>query len=123
MKFLEQSSRAGWRIYASDAVPSSHKSGRQVVCTMAEKRSEPLPADHSPVAEHPTILMMGSEHEGVKKRLLNLAHYKVGIPHGRSFDEVGVDSLNVSVAAGILCYQMMQRRRPAAERDAKDILF
>ena len=67
--------------------------------------------------------MMGSEHAGLRRHLRSLAHYKVGIPHGRSVDEVGVDSFNVSVAAGILCYQMMQRRQPTAERDPKGVLF
>ncbi|EFQ88423.1 hypothetical protein PTT_15708 [Pyrenophora teres f. teres 0-1] len=121
-QFLHSSSQVGWRIYASDAVPLSKQDGRQVVYAVAKKYS-PLPAYHSPLAEHPTILMMGSEHSGVKKHLAKMAHYKVGIPHGRSVDEVGVDSFNVSVATGILCYQMMQKPQAAAERDPKDVMF
>ncbi|EOA92021.1 uncharacterized protein SETTUDRAFT_134027 [Exserohilum turcica Et28A] len=107
--FLGKSSRAGWRIYASDAVPRA-----------ATTRLSP---DHSPVAEHPTILMMGAEGTGLRNSLLNLAHYKVGIPHGRGAGEVGVDSLNVSVAASILCYEMLQRPQEQAKRHAHDALF
>jgi 21S rRNA (GM2251-2'-O)-methyltransferase len=73
------------------------------------RSSKRLPLDHCPVADHPTILMMGAEGTGLRDGLLNLAHYKVGIKHGREVDEVGVDSLNVSVAASILCYEMLQK--------------
>ncbi|KAI0574904.1 RNA methyltransferase [Pyrenophora tritici-repentis] len=121
-QFFQSSSQVGWRIYASDAVPLSTQDGQHVVYSLSQRYS-PLPADHSPLAEHPTILMMGSEHSGVKKHLAKMAHYKVGIPHGRSVDEVGVDSFNVSVAAGILCYQMMQRPQSAAERDPENVMF
>lgn len=82
-----------------------------------------LPVEHSPVAEHPTILMMGAEGAGLRSSLLNLAHYNVGIPQGREVDEVGVDSLNVSVAASILCYEMLQRPGVKVERAEEDVVF
>jgi 21S rRNA (GM2251-2'-O)-methyltransferase len=53
--------------------------------------------------------MMGAEGTGLRSSLLNLAHFKVGIRHGRDVDEIGVDSLNVSVAASLLCYEMLQK--------------
>ncbi|KAF1833748.1 alpha/beta knot [Decorospora gaudefroyi] len=131
--FLGKSSRAGWRIYASGAVPPassmSASTGEtpdagpsKVVYTFA-RSTKRLPANHSPVAEHPTILMMGAEATGLKTGLLNLAHYNVGIPHGREVNEVGVDSLNVSVAASILCYEMLQKPTAQPEKDAADVLF
>lgn len=82
-----------------------------------------LESDHSPVAEHPTILMMGAEGQGLRSSLLNLAHYKVGIPHGREQNQVGVDSLNVSVAASILCYEMLQKPQPKTIRSSDESLF
>jgi 21S rRNA (GM2251-2'-O)-methyltransferase len=94
----------------------------KIVYTIA-RSTKRLPAEHSPVAEHPTILMMGAEGTGLKTSLLNLAHYKVGIPHGREVNEVGVDSLNVGVAASILCYEMLQRPSAAPKKDPEDILF
>ncbi|KNG44692.1 alpha/beta knot [Stemphylium lycopersici] len=132
-EFLGKSSRAGWRIYASDAVPPAPAIGGsiaettdtgsgKVVYTIA-RSTKRLPSGHSPVAEHPTILMMGAESTGLKTSLLNLAHYKVGIPHGREVNEVGVDSLNVSVAASILCYEMLQRPKAQPKRDPEEVLF
>ena len=169
-EFLGKSARAGWRIYASDAVPaapatstpptipsppssSSSESNADadaeadlsatattstttstttppaqpdapiagVVYTVARSPKR-LPAGHSPVSEHPTILMMGAEGSGLRTSLLNLAHYKVGIQQGRATDEVGVDSLNVSVAASLLCFEAL--KRPVERvRDEAEVLF
>jgi len=116
--FLGKSSRNGWRVYASASVPPvsstspDKEDGEGVVYTLA-KSSKRLEAGHSPVAEHATILMMGAEGTGLRAGLLNLAHYNVGIRHGREVDEVGVDSLNVSVAASLLCYKMLQKPKGA----------
>jgi 21S rRNA (GM2251-2'-O)-methyltransferase len=127
--FLGKSARAGWRIYASDSVPPpSAIAGEQddassnIVYSFA-RSTKRLPADHSPVAEHPTILMMGAEGTGLRDSLLNLAHYKVGIRHGREVDEVGVDSLNVSVAASLLCSQMLQKPMSKPASNPEEILF
>jgi 21S rRNA (GM2251-2'-O)-methyltransferase len=131
--FLGNSARQGWRIYASDAIPSEAlpaKAGpssspesppkdfaRGVVYTIA-RSSKLLPADYCPVQQHPTLLMMGAEGAGLRNSLLNAAHFKVGIRHRRDVDEVGVDSFNVSVAASLLCYEMLQK-----PQKAKDLLF
>ena len=66
--------------------------------------------------------MMGAEGTGLKASLLNIAHYKVGIKHGRQIDEVGVDSLNVSVAASLLCHDMLKRKK-VVERDPENVVF
>ncbi|KAF2036762.1 alpha/beta knot, partial [Setomelanomma holmii] len=128
--FLSKSSRAGWRIYASVAVPSTPSTVSEapeevisdVIYTFA-KSSKRLPVDHSPVTDHPTILMMGGEGTGLRTGLLNLAHYNVGIRHGRDVDEIGVDSLNVSVAASILCYEMLQKPKSKPSTPSEEILF
>mgnify|MGYP004506070927 CR=1 FL=1 len=126
--FLGKASRNGWRCYAADAIPDAKGKQEQtkaenssdIVYTLA--RSSKRLADHSPVTEHPTILMMGAEGSGLKTSLLNLAHYKVGIKHGRQVDEVGVDSLNVSVAASLLCHDMLKPKKPV-ERDPENVIF
>ena len=131
-ELLGAASRNGWRCYAADAVPASkpqtRKEGEEggdatsdVVYSLARREGELL-EQHSPVSEHPTILMMGAEGAGLKASLLNAAHYKVGIRHGREVDEVGVDSLNVSVAAGLLCHDML-RKKPVVERDPENVIF
>lgn len=133
--FLGESARNGWRIYASDAVspaelrphPESSSSEQSLdnfassIIYSYTRSTRRLPADHRPVANHPTILMMGAEGSGLRSSLLNQAHYKVGIRHGREIDDIGVDSLNVSVAAGLLCHDMLQKPKPA--RKYGDLLF
>lgn len=128
--FLAKSSRNGWRIYASDAIPPARQpsiapeskgDGASSVLYTFTKSVRRLPADHCPVDSHPTILMMGAEGTGLKNSLLNLAHYKVGIRHGRDVDEIGVDSLNVSVAASLLCYEML--KKPSVVTKPEDALF
>ncbi|KAF2706481.1 alpha/beta knot [Pleomassaria siparia CBS 279.74] len=137
--FLGNSARGGWRIYASDAIPPAEQRPAltmglgpsinpepdvepfsNIIYTFA-KTTRRMPFDHCPVATHPTILMMGAEDTGLKPGLLNQAHYNVGIRHGREVDDVGVDSLNVSVAASLLCYNMLQK--PKAEKKSGDWLF
>ena len=52
--------------------------------------------------QRPGLLLLGSEREGLSEELLSLCNEVVGLPmHGRA------TSLNLSVAAGILIYQMM----------------
>jgi 21S rRNA (GM2251-2'-O)-methyltransferase len=139
--FLGNSARQGWRIYASDAIPAEEarpvltsppptadtpvlepdvKAESSVVYTLA-RSTRRMPHDHSPVGSHPTILMMGAEGTGLRSSLLNLAHYKVGIRNGRETNEIGLDSLNVSVAASLLCYEMLQKK--VTEKKQVDMLF
>ncbi|KAF2690125.1 alpha/beta knot [Lentithecium fluviatile CBS 122367] len=133
--FLGRSAREGWRIYASDAIPPAEQRPHSVspqsepsVANLASsviyafaKSTRRLPVQHCPVENHPTILMMGGEGSGLRTSLINAAHYKVGIRHGRDVDEVGVDSLNVSVAASLLCFHILQKPQP--RQNAGGLLF
>lgn len=53
----------------------------------------------------PIALIMGSEEDGVSDEYLNLCHQKVKIPMTGN-----IDSLNVSVATGILLYEVERQR-------------
>lgn len=133
--FLTQSGREGWRIYASDAVPVSEQGADLTTSALISpakqvdassgivfshaRGSKRLPADFNPVSMHPTILMMGAEDKGLRPSLLNSAHYKVGIRAGRGADEIGVDSLNVSVAASILCYEFLKKPPPQTKKPSE----
>lgn len=138
-EFLGESARNGWRIYASDAIPqekewsllnSSALSSQapieglssEVIFTFA-RSTKRMPPNHCPVGTHPTILMMGSEDTGLRTSLLNQAHYKVGIRAGQATDDVGVDSLNVSVAASILCFEFLKKPKVQSARTPGDLLF
>ncbi|KAF1994978.1 alpha/beta knot, partial [Amniculicola lignicola CBS 123094] len=126
--FLGRSARNGWRIYASDIVPFEPVSVPEASTALSvvkppepvtevvfthSKSPKRLPIDHCPLKLHPTILMLGSEGEGLRQSLLSAAHFKVGIRAGRDTNIMGVDSLNVSAAASILCYEFSKRPRGA----------
>ncbi len=55
----------------------------------------------------PMILVIGSEGEGLRKSTADLCDELVGIP----VSPAGVSSLNASVAAGILMYEIARRRK------------
>ena len=57
------------------------------------------------------MLMLGGEGEGLRMNLRNKADVDVYIPG--SSQRFTVDSLNVSVAAGILCSSFVKRRKVA----------
>jgi 23S rRNA (guanosine2251-2'-O)-methyltransferase len=83
------------------------QSGIQVVSTALTDRSRPLfEADLS----LPTAILLGSEGDGVHPKLLKMSDVVVRIPQATDFD-----SLNVSVAAGVVLYEAT-RQRLAAEQ-------
>jgi 23S rRNA (guanosine2251-2'-O)-methyltransferase len=53
----------------------------------------------------PVVLIMGSEDKGISRELISLSDQQVMIPMK---GEIG--SLNVSVAAGILLYEITRQR-------------
>ena len=54
----------------------------------------------------PTAIIMGSEEDGISTEYLKLCDYKVKIPmNGR------IDSLNVSVSAGVILYEAVRQRQ------------
>ncbi|EGY18332.1 rRNA methyltransferase 1 like protein [Verticillium longisporum] len=94
--FLEGSQKAGWESYVAVAPASgSSNSARQQVT------ADEL-AEEDPLREKPCILVLGNEGEGLSRKIMSRASRQVTIqrqPAGRS----SVDSLNVSVAAALLC--------------------
>ncbi len=55
---------------------------------------------------NPTALIMGSEEDGISPDLINIADAKVKIPM-----QGQIESLNVSVSAGVLIYEAMRQRK------------
>ncbi|KAF1989796.1 hypothetical protein K402DRAFT_326005, partial [Aulographum hederae CBS 113979] len=98
--FLDKSIVNGWNVFAAVA-PSE-----------TEENVEPR---LTPLQSAPTILMVGGEGQGLRTYLKKRAQYFVGIRGARSVEEIGVDSLNVSVAAAVLAAEFM---RPPTQSDS-----
>jgi 23S rRNA (guanosine2251-2'-O)-methyltransferase len=77
------------------------ESGLKVIC--AEEKTG-MVASEAPL-KGPSVLIMGSEDKGISRELLSLADQIVRIPMTGT-----IGSLNVSVAAGILLYEIVRQR-------------
>ncbi|KAH0542038.1 hypothetical protein FGG08_003502 [Glutinoglossum americanum] len=120
--FINASTKNGWRFYAAVAPP----------LPLAETQSPPpklqtyLSASSlhldSPLANQPCVLVLGSEGEGLRQNLRRKVDYEIGIDGGRA--RVGnVDSLNVSVAAGMLCEAFLRKPRETTKDEKGEKLF
>jgi 23S rRNA (guanosine2251-2'-O)-methyltransferase len=76
--------------------------GIQVVATALSDRALPIHAIDLTV---PTALLLGSEGDGLHPKLIKMSDAVAIIPQATDFD-----SLNVSVAAGIVLYEAMRQR-------------
>ena len=126
--FVYQSAQNGWQVFAavapdasvSPAAGSNNKSSNgspRHLTTSSIARDAPL-------SKHPCILMLGAEGEGLRKNLQMRADYFVSIPQGQRDQEtpdVGVESLNVAVAAGVLIDSFLLKpdgaQNPAVESE------
>ncbi|KAH9900271.1 RNA methyltransferase [Xylariomycetidae sp. FL2044] len=101
LDFLTRSKESGWMAYA--AVPSNSRSRGNSHITL--DRVE----DYDPLSTRPTILVVGSEGEGLAKPVRRLSDFEVSIPnHAGLLSDI--DSLNVSVATGILCAAFLKKQ-------------
>lgn len=110
--FVAETGRAGWRIYAAVAPPSGHIGDRT---PPAIKRTTTRTLG-SPLDKRPVLLMLGAEGEGLRANLANKADYWLSIEQSQSGGlkgasaavDVGVESLNVAVAAGVLMERFLR---------------
>jgi 23S rRNA (guanosine2251-2'-O)-methyltransferase len=79
------------------------ESGLQIVCC-TEKTNDYI---YKPDYTAPTAIVMGSEDEGIRNELIRTADYLAKIP---MFGEI--ESLNVSVSAGVILYEAIRQRIP-----------
>lgn len=100
--FIREAAINGWTVCA--AVAPQHNSARG-------NRQLSTATMTTPVATAPTVLMIGSEGEGLRKNLRDKARYEVYIEGGSGGTklEVGVDSLNVSAATAVLLEAFMRK--------------
>lgn len=76
-------------------------SGLKVICA-AEKSG--ITASEAPLTG-PAVLILGSEDKGISRELIALSDHQIKIPMTGA-----IGSLNVSVAAGILLYEIVRQR-------------
>ncbi|XP_028287368.1 rRNA methyltransferase 1, mitochondrial [Parambassis ranga] len=89
------------------------KQGWQVVGTVGEKsENTQIPVTQCMTFQmtKPTLLLMGGEGEGLSQELVSLCQTLLTIPAGRELVS-GIESLNVSVATGILLHRLLSSRR------------
>ncbi|KAH6649805.1 hypothetical protein F5144DRAFT_501271 [Chaetomium tenue] len=95
-EFLNASRANGWAVYAAVAEgPSSERRQRRHVDVRDVTETDPL-------RREPCVLLVGNEGEGLSRLAVKKADYEVNVPN-LAVPGSGVDSLNVSVAVGLLC--------------------
>lgn len=134
--FVYESAKKGWKVYAAVAPvtpPSTggrqgSGSGNKDAGSKSQKTTQEI-STASPLLDHPCILMLGAEGDGLRENLKNRANAFVSISRGGQFQQqqdlsegedivpdVGVDSMNVSVAAGVLLESFLRKPEGAPER-------
>ncbi|KFY52978.1 hypothetical protein V496_08012 [Pseudogymnoascus sp. VKM F-4515 (FW-2607)] len=118
--FVADSKAAGWKIYAAVA-PSTNRSANAPLALTTDELCNPL-------QEAPCILMLGSEGAGLRWNLRSKADVELSIEG--SGQRGLVDSMNVSVATGVLCNAFVSKKAQtvappkqpeAEEKPAKDL--
>lgn len=97
--FLAQSRKAGWKVYTAVPLPAGGGRRKSILDLDGIEANDPLSNDA-------IILVMGSEGEGLSRVIRREADVEVSIAN-RSGSNV-VDSLNVSVATGLLCASFLK---------------
>lgn len=107
--FIVDSKAAGWKVYAAVA-PTKKKNPGMPASISTNSLDDPL-------ADNPCILMLGSEGEGLRWNLRSKADSDLYIrSSGQNYN---VDSLNVSVAAGLLVNSFLRKKEnPPSKKDA-----
>ncbi|KAI1416093.1 hypothetical protein F5Y13DRAFT_154556 [Hypoxylon sp. FL1857] len=107
LDFLTRSKEEGWLVYAAVAPTDRPRGGKHVTLDRVDS--------YDPLSISPTILVIGSEGEGLTGRTRRMADYEVSIPNRSGFPIV--ESLNVSVATGILCSAFLKKQHTGGEFD------
>lgn len=110
--FIDESQENGWKFYAAVAPSNSTSPDDRRVTHFTTSTLA------CPVRNHPCVLMLGGEGEGLGWNLQKKADFVLGV-EGHRIGQGGVDSLNVSVATGLLCEAFL--RRPSSDHVGKDV--
>ncbi|KAI9727793.1 MAG: hypothetical protein M1834_007940 [Cirrosporium novae-zelandiae] len=91
--FMKHSQMAGWRFYAAHVPNGPSSKLPETISTFGIQDK---------LTQAPSVLLLGNEGQGLPRHLLRDVNNLITIQGNRA-GEGGIDSLNVSVAAGILC--------------------
>jgi 23S rRNA (guanosine2251-2'-O)-methyltransferase len=80
------------------------ESGLQLICCTEKTKDDIYTPDYT----SPTAIIMGSEEDGVRNDIIRIADHLAKIP---MFGEI--ESLNVSVATGVILYEAVRQRTPS----------
>lgn len=111
-KFIDSCQQNGWKFYAAvspNSSDSEHAAGRPFFLTSTMG---------NPLQTHPCILILGSEGEGLRWNIQKKADYSLGIEAQRTGNG-DLDSLNVSVAAALLCQAFLKKPTADASLELK----
>ncbi|KAK9728629.1 hypothetical protein K7432_000905 [Basidiobolus ranarum] len=100
MRFLRESQENGWTVIGASAEKSSD--GRQAIDPVAMSE-----------INSPRILVMGNEGFGLRSLVSESCQIHVSIPSTNPTIAPFLDSLNVSVATGILLHMLAVNRKPS----------
>ncbi|KAG5923649.1 hypothetical protein E4U42_004895 [Claviceps africana] len=103
VEFLLESRAMGWKTYSAVAPPEKKLvkiHGDKFISTDDIEQTRPL--DH-----HPCILVFGSEGSGLPRPIKVATEFELSVP--KFVQDSSVDSLNVSVAAGLLCHSFVKQ--------------
>ena len=95
--FVERSKTNGWKFYA--AAPPMPKISEPANTRQSQLDTKAL---NYPLLSHPCVLMLGNEGTGLSPVLQRKANFLLSFSGDQS-RLGGIDSLNVGVAAGVLC--------------------
>lgn len=114
VEFLEASKRSGWKAFSAVAPPEKklvRRHGEKFISIDEVEESRPLD-------ESPCILVLGNEGFGLPKAIKVATDYEISVP--RFVQNSCVDSLNVSVAGGLLCHSFVRSSSNFQKSDADE---
>lgn len=94
-----------------EAIAFFRKHGFQLIATVVDHDATPLPQFQWSSIKKPFVILFGNEHRGLSKKLIKASDYKLFIPmYGF------VESFNLSVAVGIVLYDLSLKLRGPQQR-------
>jgi 21S rRNA (GM2251-2'-O)-methyltransferase len=116
--FMSSSQERGWKFYAAVAPPAHLKDA--TAAQQAAHKHFTTTTLNGPLIDHPCVLMLGNEGTGLKRDLQRQADYSLSI-EGKRSEPGGVDSLNVSVAAALLCDAFLNDAKSRSTTSTADL--